>query len=507
MMIERTLTAVFLGTLSIAACGDEGAHDHDHDTDARDATSSGEIEDSTSGRPDFGSGDGTATDDDLVTVTDRGGGVRRAVIVATGADQWVQVALGAGELVTDETGWDLAFQRIIIRSAHPIATVDLAFEAVTQAPAEGWVEDGEEPAFDALGGWWDYDPTNHTVSPKARTFFVAVDADTYFKLAVRDYYDDAGSSGLITFDYAPVEPPPVVEPTTISVKPGERLDLATGIVGTDAATGDLGVVGSVMLATSATGGARLAPETWDAVTSTDTVGFAGDSEQPIPGPPGSGTLVANPILSGWYDYDPVTHAVSPKDVVFVVRARDGHYFKVQVARYDAATGLSLRVQAIARTPADHTVEVTAPGGGPWVYTSLRTAMSVLVTDPTSDPGWDLGFMGAAIRTNGGTSGGGDGGAALLGEGALGDFTALAGAVTVDAELANAGPPGSGTHSGNAVLEAFYDYDQATHTLTVKPQVFVVALADGTRARVKITSYASGAYTLSYTYAGSGYDAL
>jgi len=192
--------------------------------------------------------------------------------------------------------------------------------------------------------------------------------------------------------------------------------------------------------------------------------------------------------------------------VLVVRTAAGTYYKARVTGADAA-GVRVEVAAIPRAPADHTIEVTAPAGGPWVYTSVRDAMSVLVTEPATDPAWDLAFQGTMIRTNGGTSGAGQGGARLAAEGALATVTDLSGELTVDAELPNPGPPGSGTHSGNAALEGFYDYDPTTHTLSVPARVFVVAAADGSRARLAIGGYDDGAYTFTFTYAGPAHDDL
>jgi len=223
-MMKTTWVVIFACTL--AACGDDAHH---HGGSDADAATSAEVDDGTGGRPDLGSGDGTATGDALVVVEDLTGGVRRARITASDAELWVQVGLEAGALVSEASGWDLAFQRIDVRSARRVAAQDIRFEDATQAPADGWVEDGDTLAFDAVGPWWDYDATNHTVSPKAKTFFVEVDAETYFKVAVRDYYDEAGTSGVFTVDYAAVAPPPAaVLPADALVRDGQGLALAEG---------------------------------------------------------------------------------------------------------------------------------------------------------------------------------------------------------------------------------------------------------------------------------------
>ncbi|MFO0744549.1 MAG: HmuY family protein [Myxococcota bacterium] len=195
---------------ALAACGDSAAT-----PDTADATSADGATDATA------ASDATDVADEVdadpyviapagrITVTDLEGGAKRARIDATADDMWVQFALsGGGSQVTAATGWDLAFRRIEILSARPVAALDVAFDQVSQAPAEGYVEDNaEESAFTQLGEWWEYNPSNHTVAAKVKTFFVKVDDATYFKLAVRDYYDDAGSTGLVTLDWASVAAP------------------------------------------------------------------------------------------------------------------------------------------------------------------------------------------------------------------------------------------------------------------------------------------------------------
>lgn len=212
MHLSQTARALVLGSaLTLSACSDDAATTTT-DT-AADATSTA---DATASDDATTAADAVEADadpyiistSDRVTVSDLGGGARRGKIDATSETEWVQLALGSGEQVETAEGWDLSFRRIEIHAARPVAAVDQAFEAVTQAPAEGWVEDtAEASAFEQLGEWWSYNPSNHTVAPKEKTFFVKVDEQTYFKLAVRDYYDDAGSTGLVTLDWAPVAAP------------------------------------------------------------------------------------------------------------------------------------------------------------------------------------------------------------------------------------------------------------------------------------------------------------
>ena len=44
-----------------------------------------------------------------------------------------------------------------------------------------------------------------------------------------------------------------------------------------------------------------------------------------------------PVLAGWFDYDPQTHVVTPKDKVFLVRAADGGFLKLEITAYSSGT--------------------------------------------------------------------------------------------------------------------------------------------------------------------------
>jgi len=71
----------------------------------------------------------------------------------------------------------------------------------------------------------------------------------------------------------------------------------------------------------------------DATILCPTDGWVADEMVPIAGPPGSGETSANKLLSEWFDYDPATHAVSSKGVVYCVRTADGKYGAIRVGNY------------------------------------------------------------------------------------------------------------------------------------------------------------------------------
>jgi hypothetical protein len=55
-------------------------------------------------------------------------------------------------------------------------------------------------------------------------------------------------------------------------------------------------------------------------------------------------------LASWYDYDPTTHSVSPRPVVFAVRTADGHTAALRVLTYSSG---ALRVELAFAGPGRH----------------------------------------------------------------------------------------------------------------------------------------------------------
>jgi hypothetical protein len=62
-------------------------------------------------------------------------------------------------------------------------------------------------------------------------------------------------------------------------------------------------------------------------------GYEPDAMLPVPGPPGSGEFSGNPVLNGWYDYDPATHAVTTKGLVYCIRTTDDKYGAIRIKNY------------------------------------------------------------------------------------------------------------------------------------------------------------------------------
>ncbi|MBI2335285.1 MAG: HmuY family protein [Deltaproteobacteria bacterium] len=78
---------------------------------------------------------------------------------------------------------------------------------------------------------------------------------------------------------------------------------------------------------------NMATTDWAGTTECPAEGYEVDEMMPIPGPPGSGEYSGNPALADWFDYDPATHAVSSKSLVYCIRTADGKYAKFTIINY------------------------------------------------------------------------------------------------------------------------------------------------------------------------------
>lgn len=83
--------------------------------------------------------------------------------------------------------------------------------------------------------------------------------------------------------------------------------------------------------------------TLDAVTAAPASGFATDDfatdDCELQTIPGGEPLSA---FGEWYDYDPATHVVTPKEEVYVVRRKDGASFAIRFATYYGDTAMPMR---------------------------------------------------------------------------------------------------------------------------------------------------------------------
>jgi hypothetical protein len=279
-------------------------------------------------------------------------------------DVHLRIGVGVVTVVDPATSdlWDLAFRRTTIRTNSGTSgsalggarEVDagVAYEEATSSGTVGFDPDmmmpgagpgaPETSASPALATWFDYDSATHVVSPRDAVFFVRTAMGDYARVRIVGWED-----GRFRVRAALV--PRAVEVRTLDVDAAASgawtyVDLRRGRIAAidmPAASGDWDVAFSRTRArtnggTSGPGaGAAVDAErpTLSDVRMPPVSGFAVDAELPIPGPPGSGTYSGNPVLGAWYDYDSVTHVVSPRATVFVSRLADGGLAKIRIASW------------------------------------------------------------------------------------------------------------------------------------------------------------------------------
>lgn len=549
---------MILSTLLVAACSssdDSAAPDGQPDViDSADTETS--VDTSVDISADTGEGDVSTPGEPVVNVPNPDGSTTTS-IDASDAELWIGFDLDTG-LASDESGsWDLAFRRANIRvngGTSGSAGVQVAivpgtdFETVSEAPASGYLTDQADSddedsdpdyAFLADGAWYEYDLATHTLTPRARVYVIQSSEGAWFKLQILDYYRD-GDGGYPVFQWAPVAAPSATEGWVVDASSGlVYVNLAAQSVvesadPSDDTSWDLAFDDARILTNGGTsgsgfGGARPSSEAWEALSSSDTVGFEVDELLAVPGPPGSGTATANGALGDWYEYDPSTHVLSPKATSFVVRAADGDFFKLRILAWDGGV-YTLEAAPLDRAVAVHSTTFVA---GEW--SRLSFSQGTMVTDES----WDLGANETQLQTNGGTSGDGIGGALATDASGLdqlaevprsGCYLAAAGHVckcelsaaecadqsgawtpqcgcdvepVVDSMLPLPGPPGSGEASGNPVLAEWYDYDPSTHAVSPKAAVYLVRGADGNWAKLQVTDYVDGVLTIDWAWTGPG----
>lgn len=166
-----------------------------------------------------------------VVTDDLGDGSFETVLDATDDVAWTYFDFESRAHVepatpADDPTWDLAALRFNLKTNGgtsgagdaAVAVLDgTSFEAVTAAPADGWIADtATEPGVGgspmtmtspgyAFDNWFAYDIATHTLQPAAgRVYVVRTPEGNVFKLAMLGYYDDAGTPGFVRFRWAPL---------------------------------------------------------------------------------------------------------------------------------------------------------------------------------------------------------------------------------------------------------------------------------------------------------------
>ncbi len=104
----------------------------------------------------------------------------------------------------DTVGWDLAFRRFTIVPAAAVADLGIsAFDAVTEAPVDGYVEStfGRDTLNTAIDRWYSYSMMSHLLEPNGHVYVVRTAESRYAKLELISYYCPGVVAGCPTFRY------------------------------------------------------------------------------------------------------------------------------------------------------------------------------------------------------------------------------------------------------------------------------------------------------------------
>lgn len=158
-----------------------------------------------------GSGSGAGSGGRVTTVRNTDG-TYTSTVDSTSMTAWTNVDFETGAEVDATAAWDLRAQRFHISTNNAggvkVAPLAQAFAATTAAPADDslYVQDVDDMTFalDEGGGWYDYDPATHVLTPKVLTYVVKTDGGSTLALEILKYYDAAGTAGVFTWHWKPL---------------------------------------------------------------------------------------------------------------------------------------------------------------------------------------------------------------------------------------------------------------------------------------------------------------
>ncbi len=156
-------------------------------------------------------------------------------VLDTGADLYVEteVVIDASDydvtvfydferqgIVDDSMPWDLQLQRYVVSLNGGVSgdgqgaaqALDMPFDDVEQAPVDGYVVDSEDADGDgvveyAIAEWYSYDTSTHVLTPLPLTWVVRSAEGRFFKLEFLEYYDSAGTAGILRLRWAELDAP------------------------------------------------------------------------------------------------------------------------------------------------------------------------------------------------------------------------------------------------------------------------------------------------------------
>lgn len=144
-----------------------------------------------------------------------------------------------------------------------------------------------------------------------------------------------------------------------------------------------------------------------------------------------------------------------------------------------------------------TIDATAGGVAnaadrPYIYVDLRNGVRVDVDDlaARTTMTWDIALKRSSLRVNGGDSGGGNRRLAVVQAATLAEVTAAPTSgfasddFTTDDCMLDALPGGE----PKSAFGEWYNYDEQTHAVSPKSEVYVLERNDGSRTAFRISSY-------------------
>lgn len=289
------------------------------------------------------------------------------------ANQFTYFSFATGGVVTPATPstsveWDLAFKSTTILSnsgvsgAGSVSVKQLIggdFDALSQAPASGYVidsPDGDdsnttlENAFLTGEPWYNYNSSNHVVTPKDHVYVVRANSGKFYKMKVVNYYDAAGTARHVTFKWAELPSPYQAKefnaPSSgnvvyLSLRTGETVGLADETAAKASLDWDLALHGTKVRTNSGTsghassqGGALLSDATHITTLGQVPAGtFVADTTLEYVGQTTTHAN-GNAAMKDWYNYAGApTHAITPKAQVYVVKTADGRHAKLRFVKY------------------------------------------------------------------------------------------------------------------------------------------------------------------------------
>ena len=307
------------------------------------------------------------------------GGTTTTTIDATDEEAWVYLEFESSRLATvtspeTDLNWDIGLRRYHVKINGGVSgSGDMAlsivsggdFDAITAAPADGYITDTADDDEDgvpeyAMETWYDYDHSSHLLSPSDQVYVLRTVEGNYVKLRFDDYYDEAGTSGIVTFTWGMIDPAsgdgdshdgddtgdPGQDDDAISCT--ETTDLvSTEREGTDSVTMINSESGADWACMRFSDGTQvenqwsMAWQQWTGVFPSGTKGaiLEGEDYDALSTAPVDGWQSDNlTLLSDWYDYDPSTHILTPKDRVYALMDPDGGFWKLKMVSYYAEDG-------------------------------------------------------------------------------------------------------------------------------------------------------------------------